>query len=308
MNIVFWGSDDFAAVHLQALADSKHRITGCVTQPDKARGRGWKVSASPVKACAEKNKIPVFTPENLKVKPFLKDLQGLGGDVFVVIAYGKYLPKEVLSMPRKYPVNVHSSLLPHYRGAAPINWAIINGERETGISVMRITAEMDAGEVFAQERIPVAASDTAVTLRAKMARISPLLLLRTLDAISDDTCTLTPQDPKAVTWAPKLTKEMGKIVWKKGAEEIRNLIRGLLPWPGAYTFYKRKMLKVLEADVIDLEDAHAGKVVKVSREGLVVATGRGALRIRKVHLAASKPMDAHSFIVGHKLEAGFKFE
>lgn len=309
MKIIFWGSDDFAAAHLRALTDSSHQVLACVTQPDKAKGRGWKVSASPVKECAREKGIPVFEPVDLKEKGLLGRLRGLASDLFVVIAYGRFLPSEVLAVPRIFTVNVHGSLLPKYRGAAPINWAVIRGERETGITIMTVAAKMDAGDIIAQEKMAIADTDTAAMLRARMMKSGPAFLLKTIGSVEQGDYTLTPQDEQKVTLAPKLTKELGHISWRGRAQVIHNLVRGLLPWPTAYTFYQGKMLKILGASVVedDFSSFSPGEVVEVSKEGFVVATGEGGLVVREVHLEASKKMDAHSFTVGHKLEAGFRF-
>lgn len=309
MNIIFFGSDDFAAVHLEGLLRSSHKVAACVTTPDKARGRGWQISPSPVKERALEARVPVLQPEDLKESSFLKSLKGFNCDLFVVIAYGKFLPAEVLAIPRHFAVNVHGSLLPQYRGAAPINWAVINGEEETGVSLMKISRTMDAGEILAQERIAVSPTDTAVTLRIRMAEIGPSLLLKTIDSIAKNTYTLTPQDDRLVTFAPKLTKELGRIRWEKDAVSIHNLVRGLLPWPAAHTSYQGRLLKILETDVIkgEFSSFQAGEVLEIGTGGFSVAAGKGALWVKKVHLQASKPMEAASFIAGHRLEIGFRF-
>lgn len=309
MNIVFFGSDDFAAAHLEALLRSPHKICGCVVPPDKARGRGWQVSASPVKETAARQHIPVLQPSDLNEKLFLKELKSCDGDLFVVIAYGRFLPPAVLAMPHTLAINVHSSLLPKYRGAAPIHWAVINGERETGLTIMKVTARMDAGDILAQEKIKIDDEDTAVTLRSRMLTIGPKLLLKTIDSVEKGTYTLTVQDPQAATTAPKLTKAMGRIRWDKEAAAIHNLVRGLLPWPTAYTYYQGKLLKILETAVVsgDFASHPPGAVTEVNKQGFTVATGGGGLIVRKIHLEASKPMEAHRFVVGHQLKVGFKF-
>ena len=310
MTIIFFGSDEFAAVHLKALIDSRHRVCACVTQPDKARGRGWEVSASPVKQRAQEKNIPVLQPADLRAGAFLQQLKACGGDLFVVVAYGRFLPPEVLSLPRTFVINVHSSLLPEYRGAAPINWAVINGERETGLTIMKVTSRMDAGDILAREKMEILNDDTAVTLRARMAQIGPKLLLKTIDSIEKGTYTLTVQNERVATPAPKLIKELGLIRWDRPATTLRNLVRGLLPWPGAYTRYQGKLLKILDADVVwrDLTSRQPGEVIEVNKEGFIVATRRQGLLVKEVHLEASRPMSAYQFVVGHKLEVGFKFD
>ena len=309
MNIVFFGSDDFAAVHLEALFGSKHKVCACVTQPDKARGRGMEVSASPIKEAALRKGIPVFQPSDLKENTFLKGLKAFEADLFVVIAYGRFLPAEVLALPRTFAINVHSSLLPKYRGAAPINWAIINGERETGISIMRVTAKMDAGDILAQKKLKILKADTAASVRARMMGIGPKLLLKTIDSIKKGTYTFTVQDDQKTTLAPKLTKELGQIQWNKQAMALHNLARGLLPWPGAYTFYQGKLLKILETEVVSSSFLaySPGEVAGVDKKGFTVATADQGLLVKAVHLEASKPMSAYQFMMGHQLKPGFKF-
>ena len=309
MKIIFFGSDDFAAIHLEALFDSKHKVLSCVTQPDKAKGRGMEISASPVKEAALRKGICVFQPMDLKEQNFLKELRALNADLFVVIAYGRFLPTEVLAMPRTFAINVHSSLLPQYRGAAPINWAIINGERETGISIIRITPKIDAGDILAQRKMKILNSDTAVSLRARMKAIGQKLLLKTIDSIEKGTYTFTVQDDRAATLAPKLTKELGQIQWSKPARSISNLARGILPWPGAYTYYQGKLLKILETELVpkSFRSYSPGEVAKVDKKGFTVATADQGLLVKSVHLEASTPMSAYQFMVGHRLEPGFKF-
>lgn len=307
MNIVFFGSDDFAGAHLRALIGSQHVVCACVTQPDRPKGRGMKVVVSPVKEIASKHHIPVLQPASLKNGFFIKSLKDFRSDLFVVIAYGRFFPPEVLGIPPQGAINVHASLLPKYRGAAPIHWAIINGESETGISVIKINEGMDAGDILAQMKMDVEQDETAATLRARMIRQGPPFLLRTVDGFSN--CVAKAQDRDLVTFAPKLTKETGHIRWERSAFEICSLVRGLLPWPGAYTFYKGRSLKILEARVLDGDqsDGSSGTVLEAGKKGIVVATRRGHLLIQKVHLQDAKPMDAHSFVIGHAVEPGYKF-
>ncbi|HBO96836.1 MAG TPA: methionyl-tRNA formyltransferase [Candidatus Omnitrophica bacterium] len=310
MNIIFFGSDDFAAVHLEALFGSEHKVCACVTQPDKARGRGMEVSASPVKETALRKGVPVFQPSDLKEQNFLKGLRVLEPDLFVVIAYGRLLPAEVLAIPRTFAVNVHSSLLPQYRGAAPINWAVINGERETGISIMRVTAKMDAGDIVTQKRLKILKADTAASVRARMMETGPELLLKTIDSLEKGTYTFTVQDDQKATPAPKLTKELGHIQWGKPARAVNNLARGLLPWPTAYTYYQGKLLKILETEVVpgNFLAYSPGEVATVDKKGFTVATADQGLLVKAVHLEASRPMSAYQFMMGHRLGVGFRFD
>ena len=311
MKIIFFGSDDFAAVHLQELLQSRdHKVVACVTQPDKAKGRGLQVVASPIKELAVKAKIPVFQPTDLKTASFIKQMKDLNCDLFIVIAYGRILPLELLQVPYVCAMNVHGSLLPKYRGAAPVNWAVINGDGETGVSIIKMNAQMDAGDVFVQAKMPIENDDTAATVRAKMAELGKKTLLKTIDSLEKNTYTLTVQDRNAVSLAPKLTKELGKIDWQKPAAAIRNLVRGLIPWPAAYTSYKGKPLKILETDVvkIDLNGKKPGEVIEVKKDSLVVAAGDGALALKQVQPESGKAMDARSFIAGHKITVGFQFD
>jgi methionyl-tRNA formyltransferase len=309
MTIVFFGSDDFAATHLVYLLERGYRVKGCVTPPDRARDRGWKVKASAVKAAAQTAGIPVWQPENLKDKVFGKVLADLAADIFVVIAYGKFLPASLLAIPKICAVNVHGSLLPRYRGAAPINWAIIHGETETGVSVIRMNEAMDAGDILNQETCRIELEDDAVCLRSRLAHLGCACLERTLDQLSHAKSIPQAQDSQKVTFAPKLTKDLGRINWQKPAQEIHNLVRGLLPWPAAYTFYAQRQLKILKTtiEILSVKGEVPGQVMTVDKRGLVIATGQGALRIHHVHLADAKPMPAADFLHGQKVGMGYVF-
>lgn len=289
--------------------DSKHDVVACVTQPDRPKDRGLKVLSSPVKAKAKEYKIPVLQPDSVKDSAFVSQLKDYPSDVFVVIAYGKILSKELLAIPGAGAVNVHGSLLPKYRGAAPINRAIIQGETETGISIIKINERMDAGDILAQAKIKIEKDDTAVTLRAKMAKLGADCLCETIDLMETRPLQGKAQDNEDVTFAPKLTKELGLIAWEKSAAEIHNLVRGLLPWPTAYTYYHGKLLKILETEVVRSEHPSnpPGTVVDISKDGYIAATGSGNVLVKKVHLESARPMDARSFIAGHKLEKGYRF-
>ena len=310
MKIIFFGSDDFALTNLEKLGTSGHAIVACVTQPDKAQGRGLKVLASPIKEFAVKRNIPVHQPADLNEQRFKEQLRSYHCDLFVVVAYGKILPLEVLSIPYLCAMNVHGSLLPKYRGAAPIHWAIINGDTETGISIIKMNAQMDAGDIFAQTKIKIDPQETAGGLRLKMAALGADLLVKTINSLEKNAYTLAAQDNTKATFAPKLTKELGLLNWTKDAASLANLIRGLLPKPAAYTYYIGKMLKVLEAEVLDSNagKARPGEVIGIEKNSFIVQTGRGLLKILKVHLESSREMDAASFISGQRLKVGFRFE
>jgi len=310
MDIIFFGSDDFAAIHLQSLIKSPHHVVACVTQPDRPKGRGMHVLFSPVKEWAQTNKIPVLQPEKLDDGAFRDELRKYPSDIFVVIAYGKFLPKSLLDIPRHGAVNVHASLLPKYRGAAPINWAILNGDKESGVTVIQINGRMDAGDILGAHKIKIEPGETSVSLRAKMLEAGPGLLERILGAIAAGKCKPAVQDEALATHAPKLIKALGRIEWKKDAAEVIHLVRGLLPWPGAYIEYQGKRLKVLEAQQVnkDVSGNEPGQVVETGKEGILVATGKWMILLKRVHLQDAKPMNAHSFVVGHEVEVGYKFK
>jgi methionyl-tRNA formyltransferase len=306
MKIVFFGSDDFAQTHLTALHEAGFKMVACVTKPDRPAGRGMKVSASPIKMFAEKHQLPVFQPEKMTDSELIIKLKALSADLFVVIAYGKILPLEILSIPKMLAINVHGSLLPKYRGAAPIHWAVINGESETGVTVMKMNPQLDAGEIISQEKMRIAEEDTVVSVREKMMVLGAKLLVKTLRDMEGNKVKLLKQDEKLVTAAPKLTKDMGEIDWRQPAEKIQNLIRGLLPWPTAYTFYQGKLLKVLSADVIKDKpiSSDCGVILEIQKDGIVLSTGKDDILIRQVHPESAKQMDAASFARGHQLKVG----
>lgn len=306
MNIIFFGSDDFAAAHLEKILSSAHKVVACVTQPDRPQGRGMKVIVSPIKSLAEKNHIPILQPAKLKDAKLIDDLRAFHADCFVVIAYGRILTPEILALPLKTAINVHGSLLPRYRGAAPIQWAVINGETETGLSIIRMSPELDAGDVLSQHKMVIRSEDTAATLRERMKKEGPVLLLSALEDISEGKITPVRQEARLVTQAPKITKETGEIRWDLPAGKIRDLVRGLLPWPTAYTFYQGKLLKILSADVMKGKPVATspGVILEIVKEGFIVSTGKEVLLVRQVHPESGKEMDAASFARGHRMKIG----
>ena len=308
MKIVFFGSDDFAAAHLRDVIASPFTVCGCVTQPDRPKGRGMKLNVSPVKVVAEQHAVPVLQPDSLLDPGFLKALEAMGADLFVVIAYGRFLTPQLLTMPPAGAINLHPSLLPRYRGAAPINWAIIRGETRTGISIIRLNKRMDAGDVIAQTDVDIRPEDTAVTLRERMVPIGCDLLRETIDKIGRDACPSKPQDPGAVTLAPKLTKAAGQVLWdRQTAGEIHNLVRGLLPWPTAYTTLAGKTVKLLSTEPIPGETAgNPGEIIAVDKESLTVRAAAGAVKIWQVHPESAKAMSAGELIRGYHLHSGQK--
>lgn len=310
MNIIFMGTPDFAVESLSKLYDSGHNIIAVVSQPDKPSGRGMKLMAPPVKEYAISKNIKVFQPEKVKGNiEFIEKMRELKPDVMVVVAYGKILPKEILDIPKYGAINVHGSLLPKYRGSAPIQWAIINGESKTGITTMYMNEGMDTGDMILKEEIDILDSDTYGTLYEKLKKIGGKLIVETLEKIADG---LIPRQKQSddFTLAPMIQKSMGNIDWNKSAIEIRNLIRGLNPMPGAYTHLDDKVMKIWSADIIDdvseeLDDIIPGTIIEAStKEGLIVVTGNGKLRIRELQMINSKRMSAVDYLRGNEIKVG----
>ncbi len=305
MRIVFFGCDDFAAINLLHLIDQGHRVVGLVTQPDKPKGRGLRVGYSPTKQIAMANGIAIFQPPSLKDPVLVDRLNWFHADIFIVIAYGKFLPSEVLALPRHFCINVHASLLPKYRGAAPINWAIMRGETETGVTIMKMDPGMDTGDIVAQRSCAIPDEMTSVELRAQLADMGKRLLSETLPQIRDARFSLVKQDHAAATRAPKMHKDLGHIPWDRTAKEIHDLVRGVQPWPGAFTFWRGKRLKILEAEP-GTPGVHGklGEIVIVRKEGFCVQAVDSGVLIKRVHPESSHAMDARAFLAGHKLSVG----
>lgn len=306
MRIVFFGNDDFAAVHLEHLLTYGHEVLACVTGPDKPRGRGMKIAVSPIKQIAVERHIPCLQPASLKDNGIVDTLRSHGADIFVVVAYGRLLTREILDIPKMLCMNVHGSLLPKYRGAAPVNWAVLNSDKETGVTIQKMALKLDAGDIIAQEKIRIDDDENAAQLRERMALVGAKLLVKVLEKRPLGQFSLSPQDETSVTFAPKLTKEMGKIDWKSQARSIMDQVRGLQPWPGAYTFYDGKMLKITQAQISteDISQSSPGQVVKAGKNGFHVACADKALLIKEVQPEAGKVMPAQSFAAGHKIVPG----
>ena len=307
MKIIFFGSAHFAVEALEALIKAKARIVCVVTQPDKKKGRHLHISGTDVKSTAVLAKLKIFQPENIKSKESVIFLKDLDADLFVIVAYGQIFSQEVLDIPKIMPINIHASLLPRYRGAAPINWAIINGDKKSGVTIMYVTLKMDSGPVILQKEVKIEDKDTSITLEEKLRNCGAELLIDALKIINSRSYRLEEQDEDRVIVAPKLKKEDGLIDWDAPAVDISNQIRGLLPWPAAFTYYRGKMLKIFHSDVLPLFPNHKpvpGEVVRASKDGIIVACARGFLMIKELQLEAGKRMLAQSFIIGHKLAAG----
>jgi methionyl-tRNA formyltransferase len=308
MNIVFFGSAGFAVPSLKALAESGHKVCCVVTQPDRKKGRGLDWKATSVKLAAQELKYQVYTTENINSQETAEFLKHFNADLFIVIAFGQIFSPEILNIPRIFSMNIHASLLPKYRGAAPINWAIINGEKETGVTVIKLTQEMDAGPIILQKKVNIDYDDTAVTLSDKLSRLAADALLDSVKAIENNSFNLTVQDKNGISFARKLKKQNGLINWEKSAEDIYNLVRGCFGWPGAFTYYRGKLLKVYKASVAKITSLASGKpigqVMDISALGVTILTGQGALTIEEIQLEGKKRMPVSEFIKGSKIDAG----
>ncbi len=307
MRLIFMGTPKHAAVCLEALIAAEEQIILAVTQPDRPKGRHLHTTPSPVKELAQKYKIPVETPEKAKDAVFIDRIRSLTPDLIVVVAYGKILPKELIDIPKFGAINVHASLLPKYRGAAPVQWAILKGEAETGVTVMQISETLDTGDIIMQDKLLIDPKDTAESLLDKLFDRGAQTLLLAVDQIKKGTAGKTPQREADATFAPALAKESGEIDWKKPAVQINNRVRALIPWPVAHTFYKGKMLKLWSAKPVSLPGKfQPGEIVDV-KDDLIVACGVGSLLVREVQLEGGKKMSAHDFVRGHRLSIGDSF-
>ena len=303
MNIIFFGTPEFAVPSLRALIDSCHETVCVVCQPDKPRGRGRKLSPPPVKLIAERESIPVLQPLKIRTEEFYKELEKYGPDLICVAAYGKIIPKNILDLPKFGCINVHASLLPKYRGAAPINWSIINGEKTTGITTMMMDEGMDTGNILLKKEIEIGDEETSVDLSEKLSLIGAGLLIETIDKLEKKELTPVKQKESDATYAPLMEKEVGRIDWNKNAEVIRNLIRGTQPWPGAFTNYTGKNLKIFNAR-LNSSSGEPGYVVESEEGKLIVAAGKDSLEILELQIEGGKRMNTVDFLRGNKIKPG----
>jgi methionyl-tRNA formyltransferase len=309
MVVVFFGTPQFAVPSLRRLLDSTHSVAGVITQPDRPRGRGQKITHAPVKALALERGIPVYQPDRLKPPEVADTLRGWQADLGVVAAYGRIIPEHLLTIPRLGMINVHASLLPKYRGAAPVHRAVINGDSQTGVTIMRVVKELDAGGMFAKVTRPIRPDETSDVVETALSEMGAELLVTVVDQLVSGTAREEPQDDAQATYAPRLTKEEGLIDWTRSASEIHNRIRGLYPWPHAYTFFKATRLIVLrsEAATAGATAASPGAILRVTSEAIHVATGDGELAMLDVQPEGRRAMRAHDFLLGHRLAAGETF-
>jgi len=302
------GTPQFSVPGLQALHQNGYEIALVVTQPDRPRGRGRRITPSPVKQTAQDLRYPVIQPTSIKTPEFADQIKSLEPDFQVVIAYGKILPENVLALPRLGTINIHASLLPKLRGAAPIQWAVINGEIETGVCSMRMDKGMDTGDILLTARQPVIPDDTAGTLHDRLAVKGATVLIDTLKAYADNTIQPVRQDHNLATYAPMLTKDDGLINWNKSAKSLESFIRGVTPWPGAYTFWGDKRLKIFKSTPITAEISEPpGTVVIGFPDELRVATGEGVLSVQEIQGASGKRLTVKDFLRGHPIKPGTIF-
>ena len=310
MRIVFMGTPDFSVPTLEALVASEHEVVGVVTQPDKPKGRGKEIHMSPVKECALQHNIPVYQPVRARDEAFVDEMRALNPDVMVVIACGQILPKSLLELPKYGCVNIHASLLPKYRGAAPIQWAVINGDEETGITTMMMDVEMDTGDMLEKTVVKLDPEETGGSLFDRLSLLGGDLILSTLSKLEKGEITPVPQDHEKATYVKKISKSMGDIDWTMDAVSIERLVRGLNPWPSAFTRWNGKMLKIWEAKVLPDPDVKlpCGSVISASDEGLKIQTGAGVLCVTSLQLEGKKRMDTAAFLRGYQVAAGSMME
>jgi methionyl-tRNA formyltransferase len=305
--LVFMGTPEFAVPSLQVLLEGKDQVVGVVTQPDQPSGRGMAFHAPPVKVLAAAHHIPVFQPAKLRIPGVLEQLQAWQPDLIVVAAYGRILPTTILTLPPLGCINVHASLLPKYRGAGPIQWALANGETETGITIMQISEQMDAGDILLQKALPIAENDTGGSLHDKLARLGAEALQEVIRLLKAGQLTPRPQNEAEVTYAPLIKKEDGRINWNLDAVVIERRVRAFNPWPSAYTTLNGKLLKILAAQIEPSPrsfQAAPGTIIEVTPVTVSVATGNGVLALLEIQLEGKKRLSVEEFLRGHPIELG----
>lgn len=317
MKIVFFGTPDFAAGALQALLDSGHTVLAVVTQPDKAKGRSKTPVCSPVKECALKAGLPVLQPVRVKAPEAVEALRAYGADVFVVAAFGQILSKEILDIPQFGCLNIHASLLPAYRGASPIQWAVINGEEKTGVTIMQMNEGVDTGDILYQKEIRLAEKETGDSLFERLAVLGAEAIVEALALLASGKLVPKAQCEEKATHTGMIRKDMGKIDWSMSAEKLARLVRGLNSWPSAYTFWEGKQLKIWESDVCrsgelpqeaEYEKEMPGTVILVEKDRFAVKCGEGALWINVLQLEGKKRMNTRDFLHGNEVRTGMVLE
>ncbi|MCQ1528063.1 methionyl-tRNA formyltransferase [Lutispora saccharofermentans] len=304
MRIVFMGTPDFAVPSLKALYDKGYDICSVVAQPDRPKGRGNKLAAPPVKAAALEMGLEVHQPQKIKSPEFVKFLTDIKPDIIIVVAFGQILSKEILDIPAFGCINVHASLLPKLRGAAPINWSIINGDEATGITTMYMDIGLDTGDMLARKEVRIGKDTNAKELHDELSIVGAEVLLKTIDDILSGCSIRTKQNHEEATYAPILTKDMGKIDWSWDCKKIYDLIRGTYPWPGAFSYYDDKMFKIYASKPVDAERLNTawGKIVEVNKDSIVISCGKGFLSISEIQFENQKRMKVEDYLRGHSIE------
>lgn len=309
MRIVFMGTPDFAVPTLRALCE-KHQVVAVVSQPDKPKGRGKRLQPTPVKMAAMEYNLPVYQPEKIRDEEFIKTLRSFNADIFIVVAYGQILPEEILNIPPMGCVNVHGSLLPKYRGAAPIQMAIVNGEEKTGVTIMYMEKGLDSGDMILKKEMPIEKTDTYGTLHDKMCVVGAEALIEALELMEQGKVNAVKQDDRFSTYAARIEKGNAQIVWKRPSYQVVNTIRGFNPVPGAFSFYKEEMVKIWNGVEVQGYTGEPGEIVDVDlKKGIVVKTGDSAVLITELQVKGGKKMPATDYLRGHTIEKGefFKF-
>ena len=308
MRIIFMGTPDFSVGTLEALVEAGHEVCLVVTQPDKPKGRGKEMQYTPVKEAALKYGIEVYQPRRIREAECVEKLRQYNADIMVVIAFGQIIPKEILEMVPYGCVNVHASLLPKYRGAAPIQWSIIDGEAVTGVTTMQMDEGLDTGDMLLKTEVPITAEETGESLHDKLAKAGAALCVETLAKLQEGSIVPEKQGESPTAYAKMLDKKLGNIDWTKSAVEIERLVRGLNSWPSAYTYWNKKVVKIWKASVTDENsNEQVGTVVKVEKDGFYVQTGNGLLKVLELQIPGKKRMDAGAFLRGYTIEPGEVF-
>jgi len=303
MKVVYMGTPEFAVPCLEFLINSEHEVIGVFTQPDKRSGRGQRISLTPVKEKALEHNIPILQPTTLKNDDIINQIKKLNPDLIVVVAYGQILPKGILEIPKYGCINVHASLLPKYRGAGPINWAIINGEKKTGITTMYMDVGLDTGDMLLKEEIEIGDDETAGELHDRLMKLGAGVLDKTINLLETNEIISIPQNHNESSYAPMLTKDLGKIDWTKSAQHIKNLIRGTIPWPSSYTTYNGKIMKIWKSRVIESNKEYdPGKILEVQKDCILVATGKNILAIEEIQFSGKKRMGVKEYLIGNNIE------
>lgn len=306
--IVFFGTPEFAILPLEGIYE-KENLIAVITQTDKPKGRGLKPSPSPVKTWALSKGLNVLEPLRLKDSQFIENIKNLSPDLIVVCAYGKILPKELLEIPKFGCWNIHASLLPKYRGASPINWAILEGEKETGITIILMDEGLDTGPILLQKKIEISEDDDAISLSKKLSLLGREAILEAIELHKKGKLKLSPQPENGISYAPLLKKEDGFFTFEEPAEKIERKIKAFLPWPTAFTYYKNKLLKIFSAKAIEFEHKeNPGTIVKISKEGILVAASKGLILLKEVQLEGKKKISAYEFACGQRLKKGDLWE